>query len=619
MGIRKTIFFVALLATTINLHGQSFLQEYEEAKRLYSTGQFQAAASAFSELSSIKSTAEYASYFFALSQYKLENDQEAIAMCKQIIDKSPGWEKLSEVAFLGAFISLKQKKYRDVFFFDEYLKPESSFSEQINAELKRSLEAETVETLNSVLSENSDKQLVAISLAKKLGEQSSINQEQIDSLSDIYNLKWKDFYDNSITNIKKDKYNIALVLPFMFEGLEKPEYVIRNRLVMDFYQGFQYSLEEQGIENIEVYLFDTKKSGNTTNSFLEELSAMDLVVGPLYPEPVSIVSEFCKSNRINMINPLTENNDYMEGNPFAFLFKPSYLTQAEKAASWVVDNVENKNAVIFFEENERDSAFAETYKSILENNDFEILEISSVNEEESKLILDRYLEQYEKYYTKEEADSLIELEMKNRFIKTRKLRSFEEKDTVLSAIYFYDKEDENREDKLIAYEDRFVIEKDSIGSILVATRANAIANNMISLVASRNDSVILIGKEDWLNFKTLNYEQVDNHNVKFISSFFVDKTSNKYSSFVENFRIQNDIFPSEYHISGFEISCFISKLLGQYGKYFQLELPENALIDGILTPGINYNNKNDNQVVPILEVDNFEVKSINKPYYADRK
>jgi hypothetical protein len=425
--------------------------------------------------------------------------------------------------------------------------------------------------------------------------------------------------DIELPTVYKDEYKVALVLPFMFESIENPIPVIRNTLVLDVYQGIKLAKEElsaKGI-NIRLFTFDTKKSEKETRKFLNDLRGMDLIIGPFYPGPVKVISDFSKQEKINIINPLTENVEYMDGNPFAFLFKPSFITTAEKSAEWLIANQPRKNVLILFDQNDRDSLFAQQAKLLLEADSFNILRFQSVTDQSSKFLLDSLIEKYEEYYPKKVADSIAELD--NRFIKTRRLRSEELKKGFEEYPYFYEEDDIRQERKLIAYEEKFEVPGDSIHTILAITKSNSIANNIISIVASRNDSIMLVGFGDWLEFKSLNYQQMDNLNTKFMAPGFIDKSTVLYQQTRDKFRVSYRKLPSEFDLVGYELMMLLGDSMDKYGKYWQKGLYNKGFISGILSEGLDYTNSNDNQVVPIVEIENLTLKTINKSQYANTK
>ena len=83
----------------------------------------------------------------------------------------------------------------------------------------------------------------------------------------------------------------------MYESLENTYYIRNNKFIMDLYAGIMYSLSNLDSTNslIEVFPFDTKRDPDVVNEIIDSgyLDGMDLIIGPLYSKPVSIIKQYC--------------------------------------------------------------------------------------------------------------------------------------------------------------------------------------------------------------------------------------------------------------------------------------------------------------------------------------
>lgn len=597
------------------------MEQFKEAKRLYQTKQYNLAISAFSELTDDPDLGSYASFYYALASHEEGYHQQSLSMMKQLLQRYPRWDKIQEVLYWAAHESFEQKNYEQGVQYLISLEGMDWDQEQSQKLLKYHLEDLNIGQLESLYDKFPEHEQIAFYYATKIYSQPAgvRNTTRLAELTDKFQFEILELINTELENEFKEKYTIAAVLPFMYTSLSNPIPVMRNRLVMDLYQGMKLAVEELNSKgnSIELVTFDTKKSGEVTSRFLDELEKVDLIVGPLYPGPVEVISKFSSEKKINMINPLTENDEYMGDNPFAFLFKPSYQTSAKKLAEWAKVNIpeDKRSTVVYFDRTERDSLFAQQYVSIIEEDSFDILDFRSLDDIDSKELLDILVEQYEEIYEKEVADSIAEIS--GRFIKFRKMRKEEEEDEELELPYFYDEEDEEREDKLIAYENKFVIRKDSIHHIMLAARSNVVANNIISAVASRGDSIMLYGYSNWLDFKTTNYQQLEDLEVQMVYPGYIDRHTFGFEEVESLFKASCNVVPSEYHYMGYELIHFLGNALKNYGKYFQTGFSENSYFPGKLSDGFSYKGANDNQIVPIVMVKDLEIKSINKEDYAN--
>ena len=344
-----------------------------------------------------------------------------------------------------------------------------------------------------------------------------------------------------------------------------------------------------------------------------------MVVGPLYPDPIRAVREFSREMRVNMINPLSSNEEYIGDNPFAYLFRPGYTTMARQLATYAAQLHDNPYALVYFSPNERDSLFATSYRQVLESYGKEVLAFSSLDELQARALLDTLTEQFEEYYPKHMLDSLTELE--GRFIKTRRMRTEEEEagweDPEVALPWFYEKdEDGNVLDdsvKVVAYENKFTVVRDSIGSIMIASRSNTIINNIISALAAREDSTGVYGYGDWFDFKVVNYELLERLQVKLALPEHLDRSSYRYDDLTERFTDSYRGLPSEFHYHGYEFAMFLGDKLHRYGKYFQNGFLREGKMQGIMTPGYDFSGTNDNQVVPIVTIRNYNIELVEPP------
>ncbi len=109
---------------------------------------------------------------------------------------------------------------------------------------------------------------------------------------------------------------VAILLPFMADGTGNRDEQLR---MAEYYGGFLMavdSLKERGV-SIDVYAYDTQGSAAIVKSILEksELANMDILFGPVHPEPIKLVAEFAQKNNIRMVVPFTSKGNEVFNNP----------------------------------------------------------------------------------------------------------------------------------------------------------------------------------------------------------------------------------------------------------------------------------------------------------------
>lgn len=594
-------FFTATLILLVSFAGicQMNQSEYLEAKRQFSLENYEAARLGFKNLVSDPTFGSYASFYYALSARKKGDYMLAYNMWKQVLTKYTNWKQKDEVVYWLANTSFYLKKYEEGFgYYDMLPKNLKTLTKQ------ECLYKLSTSELREAYQANNTNEVVATLLYDSLSTTTleAEDSEMMKEIAEKYNLS-KSVLSSDLPIIKKEKYAIAVVLPFMFESLESPQNIIKNSLIWELYEGMrlaQSDLKEKGID-LEIFPYDTKKSKSATQALIDKgyLTNADAIIGPLYEAPNKLIKEFSKNQKINMINPISSNSDVISNNPFAFLFHPSYETQGKFAAKYACKRFKkNKKAFIFYE-TKRDSILAKSYLDELEANNFFVIRFEQITNEKAQIIRRDFTQtnqiRLSKSYTEEEIDSA---RLNGRYIKSKLLR----RNNTGALI-----KDENGDPITVFYENRFRIKKDSIGHVFVATSSNLLANNFISLSEIRNDTIGLIGYDNWLSFSTTSYNQLERLGVAFISPSLVNKDTEDFDTVKNSFINTIGCEPGEYHVIGYELVYQLGLLFSENGKYFQRGLMNNEYKDGKLMYGLKYGSNNDNQIVPVTKLEKLEL------------
>lgn len=572
--------------------------EFNEAKRLMSNQQLRSAMSAFEVLKTDPQLGVYAYFFKGLCYSKNADYKRAIDNWEQIEKKFPNWQEQDEVFYWLTLAYFELNEFSAAFnYLDRYnaYARDSEFSSSVIN--KYCLDLSVKDLLEHNRAHPNYRQLSLI-LARKLIIEKDLSEyiPIVNQLKFKYNFTNENLINGSLKDEYASAYAIAVTLPFMFDSLGNPNTVIRNKVIIEFYQGMQHgqsTLKSKGIQ-LNFYDFDTKKSQSTTDTLLPYLNGADLIVGPLYAGPIRSVKSLSIKDSINIINPFTNNEEFIEDNPFAFMFKPKSKTVALKLAEYVAESDTNKNVVIFYQ-NDRDSISGQVYRDFIEERGFNILGFIHLDESSSKLLLDNWIQSNKVYYTKNDADSISEISGR-KIIYADKV-----------ADYLVDQETGKW---LVAYEDKFIFPKDSINHMFIATESSAVINNLLGALVNRDEKVSVYGYGNWFFERTVNYDLLQKLNVKLAVDDFINKESLVYEQFREDFIAEFHQSPSTYHQLGYEFIMFIGGKLNEYGKYFQNSLNMD-LMEGYLMEGNWYPGTRDNQVVPIIEMQDFRLKRLN--------
>jgi len=586
-----------LLLSIIQVKSQNTAeQNYLQGKEMYESGRYDFAMEILKPLTlpSNKSTfSPYAGYYYSLAA--IENGYTFLAeeMLKQIITQYSDWDYQDLARLWLAKVYFNEENYVDALstindIKDPTIKQQSD--ELIKSELSH---VEEVDTLTILYYSYPNIDGLAITLADKISRQSLMKQDRVLLLEIIekFNLDKEQYnFIEQFESVKKDAYNVAVLFPFMLEDINPNNLRRSNQFILDIYEGIKIginSLREKGII-VNLYAFDTEKDAFTTQKLIDsgELDGMDLLIGPLYPETVKLVSDFSLKKRINMFNPLSSNSDLIENNPFSFLLKPTYENMAYAAADYIKKNQHNKNAMIFYEDDPRDSLMAFTYKASIEEDSFNVVLTQKITG----------LDTISVYNTLTQKFRFAEIDLSKedslRMIERYNLYDYFDR---LSRASSYDELRKIRQLEL------FVIPPDSVGHIFVATNKEVIAASSISGMETRGDSITLIGYEDWLDYKSLSLNQMEMLDVKFIAPGYISNTNPHLQDVYQKILHTINKSPNKYHYLGYELINFVGKMLYQHGIYFQVGLYDQEVYPGILYQGFDYSRGNDNQLIPIIE------------------
>lgn len=552
---------------------------YENARELMNLGKYGLAMQAFKPLTLSYGGNRYekiSSFYFAVSAYHDNQKYVARDMFLSSLQKYPTWEKLDEVNLWLTSIYMEDGDYYKGLNHASKIRNKEIMSEAIllKENYLKSLNYNQLDTLLDIYP--SDKE-IASNLALKIIELPFAQQDRalLENIISVFELdKIKYRLNEEMISVKKDRYQVAVILPFMTEEIKNNPKHLSNEFVIEIYEGLMTGvsdLRNMGI-NVSIHSYDTQKDIDATSRILEmeEIKHMDLIIGPLYPGPVKLVSDFAFEYQINMINPLSSNSEIIGENPYAFLFMPSNETMGRKAAEFISSLLENKNALIFHGNNSGDSVMAYAYKKEIESKGFNVCHIEAVETEDAKNILDLLTNTVTIEFDAAEFDSLVA--------------------------------DDKIEGNLrITEKDFLVIQPDSIGHVFVASNDPALVANTITGLETRGDTIMLVGSERWLDEKAISLGGLDRLNSHLIAPTYIDKTRPKFEGLNTISMESFNTYPTRNFYIGYEVIMTVGKMMNKLGNRFQFDPGINDFVAGELFQGTLYGSENSNQIVPILK------------------
>jgi ABC-type branched-subunit amino acid transport system substrate-binding protein len=561
-GLRPALCFLCLLIW-LQGTGQDFKRQYKDAKELFAKEEYTKAMDAFKPLivyDRDNPYSEYASYYYGLSAYKLGFATVAKDMLLQTRKLYASWDQIDEVNYLLAKIYFDKN---DPFQALAVLKSIKNLQISLDAEaMKRHYlsRMDDVETLKMILEENPAEREGARALIKALAGQSSAQRDipLFDSLLHKFQFEKEAFVsDAPLVSTMKDRYSISLMFPFLASTLDPSPGIKRNQFVLDLYEGMSQAIDSLHHENINLDLlaYDTERSQDVIKKLLEtdELKLTDLIVGPLFIEESKLVLPFSEKNKINTINPVSNNSDFLAQDPFALLFQSSLETIGAKSAEMAAARVKNKYCIVYYGDSPKDSVMAFNFIRKAQELGLKIVLAEEIHKETSGKIL-----------------------------------------TTLATPTDYDEWKNPIQ---------FSLKRDSIGSVFVASDDPVIYSKAVSAAETRGDSVLVIGQESWIATENtaLDLSIYERLGVTFAAPSFSTSSSPGYKNFHKKYVTKHGTLPSGYARTGYEFTMFIGHALHQYGVYFQEGLAKAGIVPGILGEGSNFPGTRDNQLVPFIK------------------
>jgi ABC-type branched-subunit amino acid transport system substrate-binding protein len=254
---------------------------------------------------------------------------------------------------------------------------------------------------------------------------------------------------------------------------------------------------------IKLYVYDTERTYPGAEILLKkpEFLALDLLIGPVYPEIQRQFSELSAKNRIPMVSPLSTDEKYTNTNPWYFQVNPIRKLRLETTADYLLKEF-SKERIIFLEDGNLGS--------------------------DTRFIHELLLKKGSRAGTQKE-----------------QLKSF---NLWAGGI-------ESLEAELNA-------EKPNVLVLADLNEVNvSIAMNRLALI-SRKFPLLLVGIQEFTKMQSIETENLHDVNLHFLSTTFVDYNRPEVNSFAENFKAEFGTEPSLFAFQGFDITTwFLNSLM----------------------------------------------------------
>lgn len=537
-------------------------RRYNNGQLLVKEGNYALAMEALRPLTSRSENNRYqaaASFLYGYAAYQDKQATLAKNMFLQLQSNSPDWKGMDEVQFWLARIAFDEGDYFKGY---EYI-----------GKIKKPVLKEQAETMkDTYLHYLGDLEIIdslytiddgSSILGRKLADYIITQPLDSQNTSRLNRLIVKHALDPNAYNLiteerstRKEKYTVAAVLPFQLEpGLFSP----RKNFTTEMYEGMRLAAEDLAEKDIQIDLlaFDTQRDSLTTSQLCqtESLQNSDLIIGPLFPEPSEVMLDFAYRQKVNIINPLSDNATIIGSNPYSFLANAVAERKAKAFADFASASFQNPNAVIIYGDAARDSVLAHEYRKHIEADSFNVVWMEHIPYKDARRLFQKL--------TKE------------------------------------------------VVEDTLLIAPDSLGHVFVASTNRLLAAAAISGLDARPDTIPLLGHMEWMDIPSLRFEQLDRLAAFLLSSNHIDRSKEQYNDFVTAYLEKYEEYPSIYAAIGYDLMYFAGSMLHRHGVYFQAALQnQDEKIPGMLSRYFDYRNSNDNGCLEFFELVDAELVTV---------
>ncbi len=380
----------------------------------------------------------------------------------------------------------------------------------------------------------------------------------------------KDSSNNDSTNFiptkeKKEKYRIAIMLPFNLDAIpssfslakEDKSYPVVQGIAIDFFEGVKKAIDSLAKQNIkpEINYFDIDDKDSTKLENLlkqENFKEHDLIIGPMYASSFKRTAEYAKANKIFIISPLTQQNKILYENPYAIKINPSNNTLVEALADY-----------LFNEKKEQD-----------------VILISSGNSKDLNMIKS----------------------FRQRYLENKRSNDPNYSDSI-PVVKGADGVKANYKSKPTAL-------------ILFTNNQNYLTGYLMGLSGAfgGNNNMTLYGLQSWTGFDNLDPEYLNRLNFTYPTAFYADELNNaKVKTHYNSYFDKHNTSPSEYYYEGFDVVYTLLKELNSKGPEIFTHL-EDIKTTGIATK-FNFFRPNrktgyENKSINIIQYSDFQFKKI---------
>ncbi|MFN8348518.1 MAG: ABC transporter substrate-binding protein [Spirosomataceae bacterium] len=529
-------------------------RDYKRAAALYKTGEYALAMNDLMPLTSRKhqnGLVPFAHYYYALAAYKTNRPAESRQMLLQLRERYPDWKKMDEVAYLLAELTFRDKQYGEAL---DYLGEITNASVKKDAEMLKKVYISQLQDLKYLKSLNrqfpSDR-LIAVTLIDLIQKTSNdkADLELSDELTNRFGVTPPSKTTSSevtpirknANNLQKGYYNVAVVLPFRMKEFSGNQRVRSNQFAYDMYEGMKLAKAKLQQEGILVNMF-TYDVGSDPEDMLDIVNNTNFAQTDLILGPV-------------YNEPAKLAADFAETNNIYFVHPTTLTTD-------ILTN--HPNTLMLQPSFERQAAKGfEFMRSLPSGVGRKVAIYYGAARRDSTLAAAYRAKATEAGY--QIAD----------FRKTR-----EKLDSTAS-----------------------ITEINKPGHVAVFSSTETDGNKVMAMLTKRRITSPLLANAAVFNLQNLQPSSLTGREVYLMDTEFMDTSKPQVRDFQNLYFTKRNTVPSVYALQGYDALLFFGRMLHKYRNQLRTGLDAKAYTDDYLLSGFNYQHSGDNQVVPIIQMD----------------
>tara|TARA_R110002050_G_scaffold29766_3_gene76387 strand:- start:1349 stop:3007 length:1659 start_codon:yes stop_codon:yes gene_type:complete len=544
--MKITLYFLFLIVPLFTAYSQEGFDQLEQAKKQIQQGNQAEAMELlrpYLDKEKYSSLSDYARYHFARAAYGNRQFELAKEALNSLI-ATRGFAKKDDARYLLALCHFELSSPNDALRLIDQISDETLKKEGYKASynfLKVSASS-SLAVQYGLFPENKG---LVMALKERLETQSSMSSTERSLYEKIRSEALAQGSSNVKLSSKDNVLDIAVVLPFNYEGRSGVQSINSNNFVLQLYQGIKLALDQAKSNGVKLNFktFDTERSDAKVRGILEDdfLSNADIIIGPLYPEETALVASFAQQRQIPQINPLSNIDENVKGFEYSYLFRPSIQAISQNVLDYC-RKFEGKRVAIAYSGTSRDELLAATFVDMARISGLQIV--------------------------------------KNQKVTTRDMQGFFESLEL-------GKGKSQTADLMVIFSDD-----------------PNIASPTFGLVESLGAGLPVVVMESWLYFDFANYDMMETQNFHFVGNNTVDFNNELLDDFRNDYMNHYKINPSSFAYMGFELADFVTKVINEEkGFDFQKNLDRRSFIKGNLTFGFNFSRVRFNNYVPILSLE----------------